>query len=65
MTLASWQGLDIYDVFGNNDVELYLQWEVVERIVGKHIALVCFDNTPESTRNATMLCVNASVRSHC
>ena len=60
--MASWRGLVIYDVFGNNDVELYLQWEAVEKIVGKHIALVCFENTPESARNATRLCVSAGVR---
>ena len=59
---AMWRGLVIYDVFGNNDQEPYLQWEAVEQIVGKHVALVCFENAPEAAMNATKLCVNASMK---
>jgi energy-coupling factor transporter ATP-binding protein EcfA2 len=51
------QGLEIYDVFGTNPKQLYVQWDAVKAIATKHIALVCFSDALDNAIDAIELAV--------
>jgi GTP-binding protein EngB required for normal cell division len=50
--VGSANGFEIYDVFGTNPDELYVQWEAVEGITTKHVALICFADAVENALDA-------------
>jgi GTP-binding protein EngB required for normal cell division len=56
------QGLEIYDVFGTNPKQLYLQWDAVRGIATKHIALVCFSDAMENCIDAIDLAVAGGLK---
>jgi GTP-binding protein EngB required for normal cell division len=60
--VATVGGWEIYDVFGTNPKRLYLQWDAVQGIATKHVALVCFSDAMENAIDAIDLALAAGLK---
>jgi predicted GTPase len=56
------RSLQVLDVFGSNDEDIYEAFESVQKIAKLHIALICSDTGYQNIRFITSICVKASVK---
>ena len=60
--VANWNGIDVMDVYGSSDVDMYETFDAVAKIATLHIALVCTSTGHKAVQNIVQICTAAGIK---